>query len=975
MSLKRKVVLAAATAGIVSVFSQRAKAQFIDYFGQTYQQNFDGLPINGASGTVLTTAVPIDLTQPIPNGVGASQTMNGWYASTFKGSGTPANAIKFYTTDGSDTQASIGGLGSFGLTGDSDRALGSFSNTNGEVRFGAKFVNGSAVAYTSFTINYNVEQWSRASTTIDFLNRLEYSVGASDLNTGTFSIIGPTDTTRGGGSWNGVVAGGANTALNGNLAANMKHKTFTIAGLNWKPGDSLVLRWNDVNDANTEAGLAIDNFSFFAVAQGAILTWKGTPDGTWNTNTTNKPWLNGANPSAFTTNDVVTFGATLSNAAITVDAGGVVPSSISINNPGNTYTFSGGAIGGDLFKSETGNAVFTAPNDFASATITGGHVQVQTNGALGAGTVSLGGNASIDITTTDQTFANPLVLTGFGTLNTSVGLKITGSVNGSAGTNLTINNTSATPVDLPNLNNAPSAFNGDFHVSAGVVKYTGTTDGDFFAPSTIVTVDAGATLDFGINGDSFGGIQGGGNIILTDTPGSFLNLQAAGDRTFSGIISGTTLNAASQGLHQQGGGVFTVTGKSTFKAPTLISFGTIVVGDNVLPDTDGPLGNSSTAIQLGDGGASTSNVLGLKIAGPFEIARNITILPNTNGVTITLGGTTDDNSIFSGSIDMGKSPLLTSVTTGNRAVTFSGPILASGPNGHGITKVGSGVVVLSSMGNTFLNPATINAGTLRVTGSIASSAGVVVNSTGTFDAAATQTVQTLAVHNGGVTKVTAGVLTVGNGVNATPLTIESTGGNNGTIDVTTRGLIVDYPAGSEAATLASVKAQIISGYNATAPGAGNGDWKGPGITSTSAGGSKAVGYAQATEVALGAGHTFMGAAVDDTAVLVRYTFKGDANLDGAVGFADLVAVAQHYGQSDGLANWVQGDFNFDGNVGFADLVAVAQSYGGSLPSAPIAGAPADFAGDLAAAFAAVPEPSALMLLGIGALGAMRRRRR
>lgn len=63
---------------------------------------------------------------------------------------------------------------------------------------------------------------------------------------------------------------------------------------------------------------------------------------------------------------------------------------------------------------------------------------------------------------------------------------------------------------------------------------------------------------------------------------------------------------------------------------------------------------------------------------------------------------------------------------------------------------------------------------------------------------------------------------------------------------------------------------------------------------------------------------------------------GDANHDGVVGFADLVAVAQNYGRGDRV--WEQGDFNGDGKVDFADLVIVAQRYGSSsaAPTAAVA---------------------------------------
>jgi hypothetical protein len=55
------------------------------------------------------------------------------------------------------------------------------------------------------------------------------------------------------------------------------------------------------------------------------------------------------------------------------------------------------------------------------------------------------------------------------------------------------------------------------------------------------------------------------------------------------------------------------------------------------------------------------------------------------------------------------------------------------------------------------------------------------------------------------------------------------------------------------------------------------------------------------------------------------------NLDRAVGFADLVAVAQNYGLSAN-ATRAKGDLNGDAAVSFADLVMVAQQYGATLPA-------------------------------------------
>ncbi len=98
---------------------------------------------------------------------------------------------------------------------------------------------------------------------------------------------------------------------------------------------------------------------------------------------------------------------------------------------------------------------------------------------------------------------------------------------------------------------------------------------------------------------------------------------------------------------------------------------------------------------------------------------------------------------------------------------------------------------------------------------------------------------------------------------------------------------------------------------------------------------------------------------------------GDANLDGVVGFPDLVKVAQNYGGTG--KTWLDGDFNFDGTVGFADLVSVAQHYGGPAPSSPLFSS--SFDGDMARAFASVPEPGTLGLLGTVAIAFLGRRRK
>src|SRR5205814_4330097 len=56
--------------------------------------------------------------------------------------------------------------------------------------------------------------------------------------------------------------------------------------------------------------------------------------------------------------------------------------------------------------------------------------------------------------------------------------------------------------------------------------------------------------------------------------------------------------------------------------------------------------------------------------------------------------------------------------------------------------------------------------------------------------------------------------------------------------------------------------------------------------------------------------TFDGLPIDDSTIIVKYTLRGDANLDGKVGFPDLVKLAQNYNNNTGEATWDIGDFNY-----------------------------------------------------------------
>ena len=200
----------------------------------------------------------------------------------------------------------------------------------------------------------------------------------------------------------------------------------------------------------------------------------------------------------------------------------------------------------------------------------------------------------------------------------------------------------------------------------------------------------------------------------------------------------------------------------------------------------------------------------------------------------------------------------------------------------------------------------------------------------------------------------------------------ATGGlllNGGTLDLTDNAMLVDYDGSSAGATPHDVRAAVVRGYD-------GGTWAGDGITSSSAAARRnaAVGYAESTDVfEFGSGvvHTFFGRAVDETTMLVRYTFEGDADLDGAVTFADFRRVRAALGSP---GDWPDGDFDYDGRVTAWDYALLRRSFGSSLTGAGPSVTAAEWA-VLDAFAAAVPEPSAAVLLACCGLGGLARRGR
>ena len=88
--------------------------------------------------------------------------------------------------------------------------------------------------------------------------------------------------------------------------------------------------------------------------------------------------------------------------------------------------------------------------------------------------------------------------------------------------------------------------------------------------------------------------------------------------------------------------------------------------------------------------------------------------------------------------------------------------------------------------------------------------------------------------------------------------------------------------------------------------------------------------------------------VRDQDVLIRYTFAGDADLNGTVNLNDFTMLAANFGETGRVFS--EGNFNYDAGVDLNDFTILASQFGKTLPgdlpraagrSLPAASAPAD----------------------------------
>lgn len=256
----RNAALAALIA-VASTGGPSALAAPLGYTGGTIGENFDTLPTNVTNASQINLPkTAFDLNPAINTLTG----LTGWQGNNLGLSGgtTVATGLtsEYRSQNGSLSGSGGRGLISFGTTGSTERALGALPTSNQINNFGLVLVNNSSDTYASFNLSYTGEQWRRGEPGVTNTMTFSYGVGAANIDAVLANVVGLSFANP------NNQAAPTQVALDGNLPINQVAVLGSVGGLNWAPGQTLVLRWAMSEGTGQDNGMGIDNVEFTAQA-------------------------------------------------------------------------------------------------------------------------------------------------------------------------------------------------------------------------------------------------------------------------------------------------------------------------------------------------------------------------------------------------------------------------------------------------------------------------------------------------------------------------------------------------------------------------------------------------------------------------------------------------------------------------------------------------------------------------------------
>jgi hypothetical protein len=398
-----------------------------------------------------------------------------------------------------------------------------------------------------------------------------------------------------------------------------------------------------------------------------------------------------------------------------------------------------------------------------------------------------------------------------------------------------------------------------------------------------------------------------------------------GEAFFNASSATSTIDA----LDLRGSGVLDLDGDAVVTVTTLTSHDSPTINapnTSTLTVTTGDVIDGTLNMNLADQGAAD-----VRVTGTFTVSGTLNV--NDGGLltvgTLACAGTvnlTENAEVSvtllqgSGTVNVGAGALLEIATVQQMSGTIN------------VNSGGEAVITTANMSGTI----NVNAGGHAVIEETSNIQTVNVNGAG-----ATVLIQDTQTHITNLTIVNGGLVTL-EPLNQTPTVSPVTrvlfvdnlnlGGPSGVLDLTDGALIVKYEGGSPYNT---IKQLLIEGYDNEDAGR----WDGLGIITSRALASyptTSLGYAETVNTDFTI-TSFAGETINYDAVMVRYTFEGDVDLDARVEVDDLGVLATHW--QDSNRDWREANFDYNyptqeplANVNVADLGLLASNWQAGVPN-------------------------------------------
>ena len=212
-----------------------------------YTQSFSNLPVVSTYASGITGKGPYYLGSLHPG-------LNGFFIAQTTGSNA---ALNFATGSGSNA---VAGIFSYGANNGPSRGLGSLASSAGSYIFGISFANTTNTVIDQFEIEFTAAQWRKGGS--GKANEWTFSYHTSATNH-VLDTLTKKDTAL---NFTSVQLSTGTATLNGLLTTNQQQKKDTLFNLNWRPGEQLILKWQDKDEVGNDDGMALQQLNGKALA-------------------------------------------------------------------------------------------------------------------------------------------------------------------------------------------------------------------------------------------------------------------------------------------------------------------------------------------------------------------------------------------------------------------------------------------------------------------------------------------------------------------------------------------------------------------------------------------------------------------------------------------------------------------------------------------------------------------------------------